>query len=286
MRRCGPAGGAWCTGWRSTQPVAAHPEHGLPDHLGVAAPRRAPTEERELVPLLIRARQLQQRGVHLAMPLPLLPQPEPVPRDGVGAGVYVQRVGIAEDGGSPHINAAAAMVLVSDSDHGMLLSSTSPSGRGCCSPRCARSATTPRVVRYRCGVAPRPQGGLPVGCPLPLEGAGLVVGFAGRPRCPELPCRAAPTPQAPHHSRLPGFLRCRDRSAWVVPFLRAARFSGCQKLQRSSSLLRDSFHWGRHGGGLPGCKPWYNTPSPTLRIRKKTKIFPLKNVPSGFDRRG
>ena len=123
------------------QPVLHDPEHGLPDHLGVAAPWRAPTEERELVPLLIRARQLQQRGVHLAMPLPLLPQPEPIPRDGVGAGVDLQCVGIAEDGGSPHIDPVAALVLVDDGDHGMLLSCPPPSGRGdCCSPRCARPA--------------------------------------------------------------------------------------------------------------------------------------------------
>src|SRR2546428_6793780 len=123
------------------QPVLHYPEHGLPDHLGVAAPWRAPTEERELVPLLIRAGKLQQRGVHLAMALPLLPQPDPIPGDGVGAGVGLQRVGIAEDGGSPHIDPVAVMVLVDDGDHGMLLSCTPPSGRGdCFSPCCARLA--------------------------------------------------------------------------------------------------------------------------------------------------
>src|SRR2546425_65172 len=35
--------------------------------------------------------------------------------------------------------------------------------------------------------APRSQGGLPVGCTLPLEGAGLVVWFAGRPPVPSRP---------------------------------------------------------------------------------------------------
>jgi hypothetical protein len=120
----------WPCGWGLVhrlalhQPVLHYPEHGLPDHLGVAAPWRAPTEERELVPLLIRARQLQQRGVHLAMALPLLPQPDPIPCDGVGAGVFLQRVGIAEDGGSPHIDTVAVMVLVDDGDHGLLLSCT------------------------------------------------------------------------------------------------------------------------------------------------------------------
>src|SRR6266404_9965167 len=140
----------WPCGWGLVhrlalhQPVLHNPEHGLPDHLRVAPPWGAPTEERELVSLLIRARQLQQRGAHLAMPLPLLPQPDPIPRDGVGAGVSLQRVGIAEDGGSPYVDSAAAMVLVDDSDHGMLLSCTPPSGRveGGCSPRCARSAPT------------------------------------------------------------------------------------------------------------------------------------------------
>ena len=82
------------------QPVLHNAEHGFADHLCVAALWCAPTRERELTPLLIPAGELQQRGVHLAMPLPLLPQPEPIPRDGVGAGVGLQRGGIAEDGGS------------------------------------------------------------------------------------------------------------------------------------------------------------------------------------------
>jgi hypothetical protein len=139
------------------QPVLHDPEHGLPDHLGVAAPWRAPTEERELVPLLIRARQLQQRGVHLAMPLPLLPQPDPIPRDGIGAGVFPRRVGIAEDGGSPHIDTVAVMVLVDDSDHGRLLSCTPPSGRGVfLTALCALRTTTHPSVRSGCGGAPFP----------------------------------------------------------------------------------------------------------------------------------
>src|SRR5712691_12604399 len=155
----------WPCGWGLVhrlaphQPVLHYPEHGLPDHLGVAAPWRAPTEERELVPLLIRARQLQQRGVHLAMALPLLPQPEPIPGDGVGAGVHLQRVGIAEDGGSPHIDTVAVMVLVDDGDHGMLLSCPPPSGRereGCLAALCALRKTTHPSVRSGCGGAPCP----------------------------------------------------------------------------------------------------------------------------------
>ena len=47
-------------------------------------------------------------------------------------------------------------------------------------------------VVHRCGVAPRPQGGLPVGCTLPLEGAGLVVWFAGRPTVPSRPVELHP----------------------------------------------------------------------------------------------
>src|SRR3989442_9348725 len=54
--------------------------------------------------------------------------------------------------------------------------------------------------------------------------------------CPDAPCRAAPTRPAPPHCRLPEFLRFRDRSAWVSPFLRATRASQVfKKLQRSSS---------------------------------------------------
>jgi len=101
------------------QPALHNAEYGLADHLRVAAPWGAPTHERELLTRLIPAGELQQRGVHLALPLPLLPQPDPIPRDGVGAGVCLQRVGIAEDGGSPHIDSAATMVLVDDGDHGV-----------------------------------------------------------------------------------------------------------------------------------------------------------------------
>jgi hypothetical protein len=102
--------------------VLHNAEHSLADHVRVAALWGAPTQEREQLTLLIQAGELQQRGVHLAMPLPLLPQPDPIPRDGVGAGVFLQRVGIAEDGGSPYIDTAAVMVLVADGDDGMLLS--------------------------------------------------------------------------------------------------------------------------------------------------------------------
>jgi hypothetical protein len=85
------------------QPVLHNAEHGLADHLRVAALWGAPTHERELLTRFIQAGELQQRGVHLALQRPLLPQPDPIPRDGVGAGVHLQRVGIAEDGGSPYI---------------------------------------------------------------------------------------------------------------------------------------------------------------------------------------
>jgi len=105
------------------QPVLHNAEHGLADHVRVAALWCTPTQERELLTtLLIQAGELQQRGVHLALPLPLLPQPDPIPRDGVGAGVCLQRVGIAEDGGSSNIDPATVMVLVTDGDHGLLLS--------------------------------------------------------------------------------------------------------------------------------------------------------------------
>src|SRR5256884_2036362 len=43
--------------------------------------------------------------------------------------------------------------------------------------------------------APRSQGGLPVGCNLPLEGAGLVVWFAGRPPVPSRPVELHPLGQ-------------------------------------------------------------------------------------------
>ena len=139
------------------QPMLHYPEHGLPDHLGVARPWRAPTHEREIAPLFIQAGELQQRGVHLALPLPLLPQPEPIPRDGVGAGVGLQRVGIAEDGGSPYVDTAAAMVLVDDGDHGRLLSCTPPSRRGVfLTALCALRTTTHPSVRSGCGGAPCP----------------------------------------------------------------------------------------------------------------------------------
>src|SRR6266853_6104842 len=136
------------------QPTLHNPEHGLPDHLRVAALWRAPTQERELLMRRIQAGKLQQRGVHLAMALPLLPQPEPIPRDGIGAGVFPRRVGIAEDGGSPHIDPVAALVLVVDGDHGMLLSCPPPSGRereGCLAARCVLRKTTYPSMRSGCG---------------------------------------------------------------------------------------------------------------------------------------
>src|SRR3989442_2253389 len=139
------------------QPVLHNAEHGFADHLGVAALWCAPTRERELTPLVIPASELQQRGVYLAMPLPLLPQPDPIPGAGVGAGVGLQRVGIAEDGGSPYVDTAAAMVLVDDGDHGLLLSCTPPSRRwGFLTALCALRKTTHPSVRSGCGGAPCP----------------------------------------------------------------------------------------------------------------------------------
>ena len=188
------------------QPVLHNAEHGLPDHLRVAALWRAPTQERELLTRRIQAGKLQQRGVHLAMALPLLPQPDPIPGDGVGAGVGLQRVGIAEDGGSPHIDPVAVMVLVDDGDHGMLLSCPHPSGRergvGGVSHRAVRA---PHPHTRLCGPA--------VGVhPAPRRGRSRRV-VRRASTCPESPCRAAPTRPAPPHSRLPEFLRSRDRSA-------------------------------------------------------------------------
>ena len=83
------------------QPVLHNAEYRLADHFRVAALWCTPTQEGELLTLRIPAGELQQGGVYLALPLPLLPQPDPIPRDGVGAGVCLQRVGIAEDGGPP-----------------------------------------------------------------------------------------------------------------------------------------------------------------------------------------
>ena len=50
------------------QPMLHNAEHGLADHLCVAALWCAPTRERDLTPLVIPASELQQRGVHLALP--------------------------------------------------------------------------------------------------------------------------------------------------------------------------------------------------------------------------
>src|SRR2546426_12271424 len=94
------------------QPVLHDPEHGLPDHLGVAALWCAPTRERELAPLVIPAGELQPRGAHPAMPLPLLPPPEPIPRDGVRAGGDLPCVGIGGGGGCPPLDPVAVLVLV------------------------------------------------------------------------------------------------------------------------------------------------------------------------------
>ena len=82
MRAMGPCGRGLVPRRALHQPVLHNAEHGFADHLGVAALWGAPTRERELTPLCIPASELQQRGVHLALPLPLLPQPEPIPRDG------------------------------------------------------------------------------------------------------------------------------------------------------------------------------------------------------------
>src|SRR6267143_2580610 len=71
--------------------------------------------------------------------------------------------------------------------------------------------------------APRSQGGLPVGCTLPLEGAGLVVWFAGRPPVPRRPGELHPlgqlllTPVFQHFSGLEidlhrGGLSCAHRA--------------------------------------------------------------------------
>ena len=87
MRAMGPCGRGLVHRLALHQPVLHDAEHGFADHLCVAALWRAPTPARELLTRRIQAGKLQQRGVHLALALPLLPQPEPIPCDGVGAGV-------------------------------------------------------------------------------------------------------------------------------------------------------------------------------------------------------
>ena len=73
---------------------------------------------------------------------------------------------------------------------------------------------------------PATQGGLPVQ-PAPRRGRSRRV-VRRASTCPASPWRAASTRPAPHHCRLPGFLRFRDRSAWVcLSYARSAplRFS-------------------------------------------------------------
>ena len=158
--RWGPAGGAWCTGGRSTSPCCTIPSTA--SRITSAWHGRGAHQQRSVssLSLVIQAGELQQCGVHLAMPLPLLPQPDPIPRDGVGAGVFLQRVGIAEDGGSPHIDPVAVMVLVDDGDHGMLLSCPPPSGRGDISHRAVRAPHPhTRLCGPAVGVHPAPRRG-------------------------------------------------------------------------------------------------------------------------------
>src|SRR5262245_4163853 len=72
-----------------------------------------------------------------------------------------------------------------------------------------RTVDAHRVV-HRCGVAPRPPGGLPA--PAPSRGRSRP-GVRRASDAPVSPCSAVSTRQAPPHCRLPGFLRFRDRSA-------------------------------------------------------------------------
>ena len=73
MRAMGPCGRDLVYRLALHQPVLHHAEHGLAYHLRVAAPWGAPTQKRELVPLCIRARQLQQRLFDRTTDLPLPP---------------------------------------------------------------------------------------------------------------------------------------------------------------------------------------------------------------------
>ena len=112
--------------------------------------------------------------------------------------------------------------------------------------RALRVAAWPRTVDahrvvHRYGVAPRPQGGLPVGCPLPLEGAGLVVGFAGRPTVPSRPvelhprCKLLITPIFQYFSGV-------EIDLHGLPFLRASRAS--QGVKNFNGLLPRGFSEG------------------------------------------
>ena len=131
------------------QPALHNAEYGLADHLRVAAPWGAPTHERELLTRLIPAGELQQRGVHLALPLPLLPQPDPIPCNGVGADVCLQRVGIAEDGGSPHIDPLLPWCLLTMVITACSFPARLPQGGGTVAHRAVRA---PLVGRPACGV--------------------------------------------------------------------------------------------------------------------------------------
>src|SRR6266851_6922428 len=114
-------------------------------------------------------------------------------RDGVGAGVGLQRVGIAEDGGSPHVDTAAAMVLVDDGDHGLLLSCTPPSGRGGVSHRAVRA---PQPHTCVCGPAVVLRPARRAVClDLPLAGEGFVLRFTGRRMVPSRPVELHPRGQ-------------------------------------------------------------------------------------------
>src|SRR6266566_5682992 len=82
--------------------------------------------------------------------------------------------------------------------------------------------------------APRSQGGLPVGCTLPLEGAGLVVWFAGRPPVPRRPGELHPLGQLLITAVFQDFSGFEiDLHGCAFP-AREARLSGFTKLQRSS----------------------------------------------------
>ena len=89
---------------------------------------------------------------------------------------------------------------------------------------------------HRCGVAPRPPGGLPA--PAPRRGR-FRPGVRRASDAPVSPWKAVSTRPAPPQCRLPEFLRSRDRSALVSPFLRAPRAS--QVFKTSTDFIQGVF---------------------------------------------
>ena len=103
-----------------------------------------------------------------------------------------------------------------------------------------RTVDAHRVV-HRYGVAPRPQGGLPVGCILPLEGAGLVEWFVGRPTLPSRSVELHPLRKLLITPVFQNFSSFEIDLHWL-PFLRAPRAS--QGVKNFNGLLPRGFSEG------------------------------------------